>query len=353
MKRYLLQYQRNAEELMQEDNLGADSNNELHEAFNKMTGELNLATSGYSMSACRDIINEDPEGYTVNNRKVKQMLIAHFGEEICFTYPRDKSKLQMFYSTNICPADLVETLRQTNPIKICAEKLRKECEEFDFLLDNSCCDAEDLECSLKNYKEHRPKSWELFFSTLFIYGKESVHIQRKCDNIFQMIFNMVHNGQKKTPMHVGLSETVHDICRSKELIQIMNRMGLCQSYDEVEQLDSGLAQRTFEKAGVHHVPVPPSIDHGVLIQGAMDNFDPEENTKSGIGGSHDTILMLFQNTANETGDKPKEISTKPLAEFEKKALDRVLDCQKLVRAAKYGGRRQIPATFVPSEPPDT
>ena len=92
MKRYLLQYQRNADELMQEDDLGADSDNELHEAFNKMTGELNLATSGYSIYACRDIINEDLEGYTVNNRKVKkQMLVAHFGEEICFTYPRDKA----------------------------------------------------------------------------------------------------------------------------------------------------------------------------------------------------------------------------------------------------------------------
>ena len=141
MKRYLLQYQRNADELMQEDDLGTDSNNELHEAFNKMTDELNLATSGYSISECCDIINKDLEGYTVNNRKVKQMLIVHFREEICFTYPIDKSKLQMFYSTNICPTDLVETLHQTDPIKICAEKLRQECEVFDFLLDNSYCDA--------------------------------------------------------------------------------------------------------------------------------------------------------------------------------------------------------------------
>ena len=70
-----------------------------------------------------------------------------------------------------------------------------------------------------------------------------------------MIFNMVHNGQKKTPVHVGLSETVYDICRSKELIQIMNRMGL----------NSGLAQRIFEKASIHRVPVPPSIEHDVLI----------------------------------------------------------------------------------------
>ena len=27
----------------------------------------------------------------------------------------------------------------------------------------------------------------------------------------------------------------------------------------------------------------------------MDNFDHKENTVSGTGGSHDTILMLFQN----------------------------------------------------------
>ena len=113
------------------------------------------------------------------------MLIAHFREEICFTYPRDKSKPQMFYSTNICATDLVETICRTDSVKICAEKMRKECEEFDFLLDNSYCDAEDLECSLNHCKEHRPKSLELFFNFLFIYGKElgavtSIHNKRGC-----------------------------------------------------------------------------------------------------------------------------------------------------------------------------
>ena len=31
----------------------------------------------------------------------------------------------------------------------------------------------------------------------------------------------------------------------------------------------------------------------IIIQGAMDNFDHDEATKSGIKGSHDTVLMLF------------------------------------------------------------
>ena len=210
-----------------------------------------------------------------------------------------------------------------------------------------------MEYSLNSYKQNRPKSWELFFNTLFDYRKKSVHIQRKCDNVFQIIFNIVHNGQKKTLMHVSLSETVHDICCSKELIQILNRMGLCMSYNEVERLDNNLALRTIKKAGVHRVPVPPSIQPGLLIQGAMDNFDHEENTKSGIGGSHDTILMLFQNPDKDEQDEPRQLSTKPTIGFIERALDRILDCQKLVHFRKYGGRVKIPNNFTPEASLDT
>ena len=213
-----------------------------------MISQLNIETNGYAISTCCDILNENLEGYAVSNHKVKQMVIAHFGEDICFTYPKEKRKSQLFFSTKIASADLVETLRLNDPVKICAEKLKKECEEFDFLLENSYCDANDVEYSLNLYKQNRPKSWEHFFNTLFDYRKKSVHIQRKCDNVFQIIFNIVHNGQKKTPVHVSLSETVHDIYRSKELIQILNRMGLCMSYNEVERLDNNLALRTIKNS---------------------------------------------------------------------------------------------------------
>ena len=39
---------------------------------------------------------------------------------------------------------IVETLRFNDPVTICAEKLKKECEEFDFLLENSYSDANDV-----------------------------------------------------------------------------------------------------------------------------------------------------------------------------------------------------------------
>ena len=42
------------------------------------------------------------------------------------------------------------------------------------------------------------------------------------------------------------------------------------------------------------VPVPQSILPSKLIYGAMDNYGRIENSKSGKGSSHDTILMLFR-----------------------------------------------------------
>ena len=191
------------------------------------------------------------------------MLISEFGQDICFSYPRDKQKSQMFFSSNVSSNDLVETLRSTDVIKACADKLKKECEEFNFGLSNTCCDGSDIDVSLKEYDENRPESWTSFFDALFSNRKRSEHIKRKCDNIFQIIFNMIPSGGKRTPMHVSLAQTVHDTCRSKQLIEILSRMGFTISYSELEKIDNGLAQRIIRTASDDHVP--PSIKTSVLI----------------------------------------------------------------------------------------
>ena len=71
----------------------------------------------------------------------------------------------------------------------------------------------------------------------------------------------------------------------------------------------------------------------------MNNFDHKENTSSGIGGSHDTILVLFQNCENadqeEVGKscKSQDDCSKPITH--------ILDCQKLVRVGGSRGRGEI------------
>ena len=90
-------------------------------------------------------------------------------------------------------------------------------------------------------------------------------------------------------MHVVLSEAIHDTCQSNKFISIINHLGLCTSYDEVD----ALVQHTTDMSGSLRVPVPNSIFPHELIHMTMDNFDHKENTVSGIGGSHGIILILF------------------------------------------------------------
>ena len=67
----------------------------------------------------------------LTNRRLKNMLIDQFADGICFTYPKDRKRSKVFHT------HIAEILRSNDPVQICAEKLRNECEQFDFLLEGS------------------------------------------------------------------------------------------------------------------------------------------------------------------------------------------------------------------------
>ena len=75
MKRYLLQYQGNAEDIISYDEADDDSDIDVEEGFRVMLSQFHLDTKGYAISLCRDILNSQLEGYATSNRKVKQILI--------------------------------------------------------------------------------------------------------------------------------------------------------------------------------------------------------------------------------------------------------------------------------------
>ena len=109
----------------------------------------------------------------------------------------------MFFSSTICRADIVETLRFKNPITECAQNLRKECENYSFNLDDSNCNPRDVANSLNQYSHDKPPMWEMFFNNLFPQRSRSENIIRQCDTIFQIVFNLVHNCRKNVPLHIG------------------------------------------------------------------------------------------------------------------------------------------------------
>lgn len=105
----------------------------------------------------------------------------------------------------------------------------------------------------------------------------------------------------------------------------------------------GLVQRTINSAGQNCIPVPPVMQDLAIIHGAMDNYDNEEGTSSSIGGSYDTILMLFQSGSDEVNSDHQEISKMPnTLSIAKQFLEHILDCQKLVSSIKFPTRGEVP-----------
>ena len=100
------------------------------------------------------------------------------------------------------------------------------------------------------------------------------------------------------------SEDIAETLRRNDFIQKCGEY-LREQYQNLDfafngkKIDTGLAQRTINTAGVNRTPIPSTIKNNVPLQGAMDNFDHDENTPPGIGGSYDTILMVFQNDQME------------------------------------------------------
>ena len=75
----------------------------------------------------------------------------------------------------------------------------------------------------------------------------------------------------------------------------MNKLGLSMSYGEMGRVDYTLTQRIVKQARNGRVPVSTSISSSNIVHGAMDNSDHEGDTNSGIKGSHDTVMLIFQN----------------------------------------------------------
>ena len=291
----------------------------------------------------------------VTNRMVKSLLINHFDDQLAFMYPRDKRKSQMFYLSSVRTADAIETIRVNDPVEVCVKKLKSECKSYDFQLNESFRNASDLKIAMERLQSYENlETWNKFFNAFFPNRSSSEPIQRKCDVIFQVVFNMINQSRQKTPLHTVIAESIHDTCKSKSLIEIFNHLGLCISYDDLERVDISQTQQLINLAGPSRVPVPETIDDTSMVHGAADNFDHEENTESGIGGSHNTILVLFQKgdevqVEEEISQKPEEITT---ISPNKRSLSHVLECQKLIKGGKFSNRGEIPDDFIPAEKPN-
>ena len=147
-------------------------------------------------------------------------------------------------------------------------------------------------------------------------------------------------------MHVSLAQTVHNLSRSKILIEILSTRSLCYSYSSMKKIDNQLVERTISRANNNRVPAPPVFVENQPINGAMDNFDHIECILSGKGTSHDTVFTLFQNVQKinalrkESGTISHKISVEKVGK-----LKTVLECQNIIHIGPVSKRGSIPADY--------
>ena len=109
----------------------------------------------YTVSSLNQLIRSQFAEINITNRKVKTMLIEYLGEDVSFTYPRDKRQSQMFFRTRVSSEDIVESLQisnNANPIKNCAKILKQDCNNFKFTLEDTLCNPDDFEIAIKKLK---------------------------------------------------------------------------------------------------------------------------------------------------------------------------------------------------------
>ena len=75
------------------------SSTAVEEMLSEYCDTLNFDTTGYDLSTCREAVNRrlSEKSIEIDNRQLKQYLKQRFGEDICFTYPRDKRKSPGFF----------------------------------------------------------------------------------------------------------------------------------------------------------------------------------------------------------------------------------------------------------------
>ena len=149
---------------------------------------------------------------------------------------------------------------------------------------------------------------------------------------------------RRTPLRIMNAQAIHEASKSKTLITSFNHFPLSVSYDELlRYYPNDLAKLTVESSG-GNVLSPSHFDSGNFTTATFDHFDHEECT--GIGGTHDTVSVLFQDKPIQVLRKPK-IPESP-TEHGSKVFNVELPCQELKEILKPSRKPELPNEFVVS-----
>lgn len=134
-----------------------------------------------------------------------------------------------------------------------------------------------------------PESLSIFLCYLLTGCHDVLHatqrVQRLVQSFGQDIVYAVTCGSIKPSKHIILPFSVKSLTGNVELINILNRLGHCVSYSQMEEIDTALCLQKLISAE-RDIALPTNICPGLFTTLAWDNIDCLEETVSGKGTSH-------------------------------------------------------------------
>ena len=171
------------------------------------------------MSDIRDMINTEMPNVDFHNNEIKCFIEAEFGDSVQFCKSSSKNMSTFIFSSSVSVSDITNVLRSTDCVQNAARDIRKALLTVDFGLEGKFGDEHELKDAWKN--TDIPDIVLSFFATLFNKSKVSFQKQGlnqtdpndlfqdddmdsslKLKALFQILYYYIHNGQKKTPLHL-------------------------------------------------------------------------------------------------------------------------------------------------------
>ena len=121
------------------------------------------------------------------------------------------------------------------------------------------------------------------------------------------------------------------------IITMLSRMGQCSSYDDVEAMDTSIANAIIAKSDIFGVVLPSNISTGVFVQVAGDKNDKHDDTLLGcMRTTQATTLTLFQR--GQFG---------PHLNCRKHSIESMFMCQSIRQCSAYGKHPAVRVLFSP------
>ncbi len=112
------------------------------------------------------------------------------------------------------------------------------------------------------------------------------------------------------PIYIGLN--IHQLTRSKKLIEQLYRMGICISYDRVMEIEDWIATSTCERFKEDGVVSLACLRKCFFTAGALDNLDHNPSSTTYQYSFHGTGIILFQfPTRSNSGECRRPVAITP------------------------------------------